>query len=431
MEVGIIGAGFTGLGAAYYLSKEGYKVSVFESEKNPGGLASGFKLKNWKWSLENHYHHLFLTDAAIKKLAEEINYKIIVQRPKTSSYFGGHIDQIDSPLGLLKYGHISLISRIRTGIVLALLKIVPFNRAMEEITAEKFIKQSMGRSSWDVLWGPLLKKKFGKYSREIPFSWFWARIKSRTARLAYPKGGFLSFAKAIARKIVSRGGSIYFYEKISSIRRNKQRNLIEVATESGKSFWFDKLIFTLPIASFAKIVNGFPKRKYLEKHKLIGLGAINLVMVLNQRLFKDKTYWLNINEESYPFLCMVEHTNFINKRSYNNQHLVYIGNYLDIGHKYFSMNAPKIFEDYLPYIKRIVPSIRKTDIKKLFVFKTKFAQPIITLNYSRRLPTLETPIEGIYIANIQQVYPWDRGVNYAVALGRRVAKKITEDLKNG
>ena len=52
MRIAIVGAGFTGLSAAYKLTKLGYKVFVFEKEEFPGGLAGGYKEPNWNWTLE-------------------------------------------------------------------------------------------------------------------------------------------------------------------------------------------------------------------------------------------------------------------------------------------------------------------------------------------------------------------------------------------
>src|SRR3989344_9190054 len=103
MKVAIIGAGFTGLAAAYYLSKKGHKVEVFERDSNPGGLAVGLKAKGWEWTLEKHYHHWFTNDKSVLSLASEINHKVLTIRPKTSSFVDNNIYQLDSPLSLLKF----------------------------------------------------------------------------------------------------------------------------------------------------------------------------------------------------------------------------------------------------------------------------------------------------------------------------------------
>src|SRR5258708_2952875 len=160
MKVGIIGAGFTGLAAGFKLSKNSHAVTIFELNDVPGGLAIGFQDKKWKWSLEAHYHHLFKTDYAIQELAKEIDFNITYIRPKTSTYYKGTINQIDSPLNLLRFKHLLFSERVRTGIVLAYLKFTNSWKSMEKVTAEKYLVRSMGNKSWDVLWGPLMKKKF-------------------------------------------------------------------------------------------------------------------------------------------------------------------------------------------------------------------------------------------------------------------------------
>jgi len=78
----------------------------------------------------------------------------------------------------------------------------------------------------------------------------------------------------------------------------------------------------------------------------------------------------------------------------------------------------------MPYLQKINPDFKKSWIKKAYVFKAPFAQPIIPLNYSKEVPPFETPMEGLYLCNMQQVYPYDRGTNYAVELGEKVAKLI-------
>ena len=72
MNIAILGAGFTGLSAAYQLVKQGHSVTIFEKDPQPGGLAVGYKEKEWDWSLEKHYHHWFTNDKFILGLAKEI-----------------------------------------------------------------------------------------------------------------------------------------------------------------------------------------------------------------------------------------------------------------------------------------------------------------------------------------------------------------------
>ncbi len=421
IKIGIVGAGFTGLAAGYYLSKKGFDVVIFESGTNPGGLAAGFKEKGWKWTLEQHYHHLFLTDKSILKLAREVGHEIVVERPKTSTFYGDVISQIDSPISLLKFKHISLLSRFRTGFVIFILKVSPFLKMFEEIEAHKFVRKTMGEESWNVIWKPLLTKKFGKNAKVIPASWFWARIKTRTTRLAYPKGGFLTLAKKISAQILKNGGRIYFKCNVTKIKKKNEKLIVET---SGGKFEIDKIICTIPSYLLAGILPDLPKNYFNKMLKRRGLGAVNLILSLKKPFFVDNTYWLNINDINAPFLCVVEHTNFMSKGNYNGETLLYIGKYLERSDPLFSMSEKEVLDLYFPYLRKISPHFQKKNIKRKRLFQAAFAQPIITKKYSKKILPIETPIDGLYIANIEQVYPWDRGTNYAVQLGEKVASLV-------
>lgn len=425
MKIGIIGAGFTGLAAGFKLAKEGHEVTIFESSEFPGGLAHGFKEKKWKWTLEEHYHHLFRTDNAIQKLANEVKHTIIFRRPKTSTYYKEKISQIDSPINLLKFSHFSVIDKARTGFTLTYLKLTNSWQYLEKVEAHKFLKETMGERSWNILWKPLLQKKFGKYYKEIPASWFWARVKSRTAILGYPEGGFKELAKTIDQKIKANSGEIYYKTKVVSIK--KQKGKLAIKTDNGKEAKFDRVICTLPTHIFTKITKGLSIKYVKNLKKFQGLGAINLVLILKKSFLKDGTYWLNINDWDIPFLCVVEHTNFMDNKKYSGERIIYIGNYLEQNHPFFDYDANYLLNEYLPHLKKLNAEFRKSDIKKKYVFKAPFAQPIVKKNFSKKIPAIKTPIDGLYLSNIQQVYPWDRGTNYAVELGNRVADLIIEN----
>ena len=69
----------------------------------------------------------------------------------------------------------------------------------------------------------------------------------------------------------------------------------------------------------------------------------------------------------------------------------------------------------------------RLNVKKSWVYRTKYAQPVPELNHSKNIPPIKTPLSGLYFASMSQVYPWDRGTNFAVEIGRRAAKLIISD----
>lgn len=421
MRVGIIGAGFSGLSAAYNLSKRGVDVTVFEKESKPGGLAIGFEERKWKWPLEKHYHHWFTSDWTIRNLAKEIDHKVTFERPKTSIFIDGKSTQLDSPLSLLRFKRLMLHERVRTGLTLFYLKTLKNWTDLEKVTAKDFLIKTMGENSWEILWRPLFEKKFSKYAEKIPASWFWARIKKRSSSLGYPEGGFETFAKAIDTAIRKNGGMFNYNTTVESLYTKSKKLVIKT---DGRSYEFDRVICTLPSALFVKMAKRLPENYKKSLLNLKGIGAVNLILSLKKQFLTDGTYWLNINELEFPFLAVVEHTNFMDKKYYNGEHVIYIGNYLPHDHRYYKKEASDLVAEFLPYLKKINSQFSRSQIIKSYLFKAPFAQPIIPLNYSKLLPKIETPIDGLFLANIQQVYPWDRGTNYAVELGEKVVELV-------
>jgi protoporphyrinogen oxidase len=112
---------------------------------------------------------------------------------------------------------------------------------------------------------------------------------------------------------------------------------------------------------------------------------------------------------------------------YGGDHLVYCGDYLDPSHEYFRLSKEELLERFLPGIKRFNPDFDRSWVKDYWLFKANYAQPIPPVNHSRNIPPLRTPVKGLYFASMSQVYPWDRGTNFAVEIGRNVARMVMDD----
>ncbi|MCX6724867.1 MAG: NAD(P)/FAD-dependent oxidoreductase [Candidatus Shapirobacteria bacterium] len=434
MRIAIIGAGFTGLVSALRLSQKGHQVIIFEKEKGPGGLATGFKQKNWAWTCEYFFHHLFASDRVVRNLISELglNNKLFFEKPKTSIYFKGRISRFDSPISVLTFPHLSLHQKIRTGIVTAYLKLSNNWQQLEKITAIQWLKKFYGEKTYQILWKPLLKSKFGEFFDQIPASWFWTRIKKRSTKLGYFEGSFQTLINELAKKIKTNGGQILLEHEIKSFSELKK---------------FDRIIFTTPTSIFLKIMNDKLPKDYQQKlNQLKMIGVVYLIFTLKESFLKDGTYWLNVNDSSFPFVAVVEHTNFIDKSHYGNNHILYVGGYYPQNHRYFrglinsdarkdgrpaqregrhfKMTKEEILKEWLPYLQKINPKFSLVSLITSHISRSLYAQPIVPLNYSKIIPSYQTPVKNVFLACMQQVYPWDRGINYAVAEGEKIAQLV-------
>ncbi len=414
MKVAIIGAGFTGLAAGVELVDAGAEVTIYEADKKPGGLAVGFSVSGWDWSLERYYHHIFANDRGIINLAKKVGWPAFFTTPKTNSFINGKEAQLDSPLSLLKFGQISLFSRLRMGVGLLILKLIQNGTFLEKYTVASLLPKLVGRDGYVKIWQPLLIAKFGPYLPKVNMAWFWARVYKRTQALGYFKGGFSELANKTVDYIQARGGVVLMGKKLDRVSQRKD----------GK--WqvedkiYDKILITLP----APLVNRLLGREIVASPKIEYLSAQTLVLELTQSLMKG--YWLNILEKDFPFMVVVEHTNLIDKKHYGGKRVIYLGNYLPNDDRRLALSEEKLLGLYLPFLSRINKDFSAKWLSRSWCFETPFAQPVFPVNYSRVISKMTTKLNGLYVANMSMVYPWDRGTNYAVILGQKAAKLLKD-----
>jgi protoporphyrinogen oxidase len=166
--------------------------------------------------------------------------------------------------------------------------------------------------------------------------------------------------------------------------------------------------------------------EYLSRHDRGDFyGAHSVILGLSQQLMRG-TYWLNIHDRGYPFLTVVEHTNYMPANDYGGLHVVYMGNYLPMTDPLFTRPDDEVLRDFLQALKRVNPAFDQSWVREAHVFKAPFAQPIVTVDYHQHIPPHETPLPGIYLANMFQVYPEDRGQNYSVRMANRVASQMIQ-----
>lgn len=472
MKVAIIGAGFTGLSCALKLLEQGHKVTVFEKEDKVGGLAAGFKQPGWDWYADKSYHHFFTSDKLSINLTHKLGLQVVTARPKTNVLVGGAISSLDSPSTLLSFPYLSLLSRLRLGFILFYLRYLSNLSHLKDRKALPWIRKYMGKKVTKMVWEPLFAGKFGTFAEDISLTWFWARIKKRGTYLAYPEGGFQEVLNKLAEQIGHLDCQIRLNTEVISIKSFEQEFVILSLAEGGRrisdecqklasardpssktpqddtSCYFDKVIVTTPTPVFTKITPDLPKSYVNRISSIPHLTALNLILVLPKRFLKNTyvspkakgkvlqaiakifhsgreagPYWLNITDQSFPFLVMAEHTNFMDSKHYGGKHILYIGNYLPPDHPYLKMTAQQLLKVYAPFLKKISPNYTLNPIH-YYLFKDPNAQPVVTTNYLKFIPEFKTPLPNIYLANLDMVYPWDRGVNYAIELGEKAARRL-------
>ncbi len=438
MKICIIGAGITGLTTGYKLSKLGHEVEIFESASFSGGQASTINFENFE--IEKAYHHLFVTDKAILELYKELDLEDELEwyKSKVATFAEKKIWSTTSPIDLLKLPIIPLKDRINLALISLRLKLIKNWKKLESISAYQWLSKHVSDRTFEIIFEPLLRGKFGRYYKDICMPWFWAKIQTRVSSrnkkfdeiLCYPKNSFSLLIKKLENEIQNQGGSIKHNHLITSINTqdNKVSSVNYISDNKSKHIEsFDAVVSTAPYSILSRLIT-LDKLITEKMNKVQYMSAVVMILILKNPI--SNYYWLSIADKEFPFLGIIEHTNLLPKEKYNNNNIVYITNYVEEDNELLDMNYEEVIEKYTPFIKSINNSFSKDEIIDYKFNKINYAQPIIPINYSSYRIPIKLPVFGLYSANTAQIYPEDRGTNYSVDLGQKVTNIILED-ENG
>ncbi len=429
MNVGIIGGGIAGLSAAYELAKGGHGVTLFEREAELGGQAATLEVAGER--LERFYHHIFTGDVDIIQLIDELglSQRLMWLESRVGFLHQGRIYDFVTPMDLIRFSPVGLFDRMRLGLVSLYLRWFKDWPQLEGVTAREWITRYGGRRNYQVVWGPLLQGKFGASYDEVGMVWLWGKIHLRFAsrqgekeRLGYLMGSFGLLTDALRERIISSGGKIYTSSPVGRIVIEGEKAVGVLV--GGEFHPFDAVIATVPSPAFLDMAPQLPA-EYAERLERVRYqGAVCLLLILNRPL--SHIYWLNISDPQVPFVAAVEHTNFVEPSIYRGKRVVYLSNYLSVDDPLYRLDCDRLLAEYLPHLRKINPDFDPGWIEGCYLFREEAGQPIITTNYSYKVPEHRTPISHLYLANTTQIYPEDRGMNYSVRLGREISRLVAD-----
>jgi len=429
-KVAIIGGGLSGLFFAYYLSKIGHKVTLFEKESSLGGELATLEIGG-TWPIEKFYHHVFSGCPETKKLLTEldISNKLKFHESKIGIFKNNQLYPFNSPLDLMKLDFLDFITKIRMGLGSISISHLKKWQKLEDSTAESLIKKIMGNPAWQEFWEPMFNHKFGKYAHKVGAVWFWSRLTERLVAakkgesLGYVEGSFQVLCDALASSIKKANGII------------KTKKLITNIVQKGDWFQIDGRIYdvvvsAIPQPSFFKIaptgtqLNSEPSTKdgplsnEILKVPTKHMDVLTVLLELKRPL--SDYYWINILDKKLPFVVMIEHTNLISAQKYNS-HLLYLGRYIEKESELYQKTDPEIIKIFLDGLEKISPGAKKL-VKKSHLFRDDNAQPLIETNYKK--PDFKTKINNLYWFSAAHIYPGDRGIENIIKTTKELVDLI-------
>ncbi len=433
-SIAIIGGGLTGLVAALRLAEKGACVTVFEAGQKLGGLAASFQMQGEP--MEKAYHHLFITDVEILDLIRELGMDDRLEWLESSLaiFRDGKAWPFMSPLDLLRFKPCSLAGRIRLGLVALHLKHRSRWEGLVKVSAINWMRRACGSSATKAVWEPLLNGKFSDSAESVSMAWLWARLHirsnsrekgARREKLGYIRGGFIEIIKAMEARLKSLGVRIELNARIGSIEEANGR--VAIHRDRGNEL-FDAALFTGSNRAFSRVL---PDSELTVDYKTAlaqvrYLGAICMVFETDQKL--GDFYWVNVNEKDSPFLVMIRHTKLVPAERYGGKEIYYLGAYVPHEDRRFTLDTGELRDEWFTTLKGMHPEFETQRVSQFHCFRFRDAQHVVDCDYESKLLPYEGPFPGLYLANFAQIFPQDRGTNFAVREGNKVAQRIESAL---
>lgn len=431
-RIAIVGGGLAGLVAADRLLDAGLSVTVLEKYPEAGGLVGVQSVGGTP--LERFYHHLFTSDVDYVDLAKELGLGDEIQwlPSKMGFYTGGKLFDFGTPASLLKFAPLSLMGKL--AFVRSTLKLRGIHdwKPLEPETAAGWLKGHGYTEVYEKVWGPLLFQKYGRREEEIGLVWLWGKIALRSRsrdksglgeRVGYMKGSFGRGVDALLSRVKAKGGALRTARPVRLVRKEAGGFALEIP---GEEVHADLVLSTVAIPELLRIATDLPADIRARWGTISYCHALCPVLELDRPF--TKYYWLNVGDRTMPFGGVIEHTNYVPADWYGGRRVVYLSDYVLPDDPKWRMRDAQLWDLYLPALKRIRPDFDESWILDRTINRGEYAQPIVGRDYSRVLPEIRTGVPGLYTAAMAQIYPEDRGQNYAVKIGREAAAVIREDL---
>ncbi len=416
MKIAIVGAGLTGLSAAFEL-RDFAKVKVFDD--CIGGLASSYCPS---YCIEKFYHHCFRGDSdlldLIKKL--KLNSKLVWKVVRIGQECNGRIYPLNTPIEIIKFPCMSLADKIKLAKFTFSCRKKNFDEIKEfdEVKVVEGLKREVGERLLNSFFLPLLKSKFGDYYEEVSYSWLVARVAIRSNRklrgeeLGYLRHGFNQMIERMVEELNSHG---------VEFEKEKVKKIEKLGNWKVNGEEFDAVIWTAPLP----VLKSVNERVYSSaKVKDIKYQSSICLLISSKESVTEDIYWSNVN---CRFGAIIEHTHFMPFEDYG-ENLIYLAGYDRVDGELMSAKEEEVVKIYLKCLKKF--GIEEKDVKWTKLFRAKYSGPIYETGYINKITPYRTSVEGLYVAGMTSKpnYP-ERSMNGSVKAGKEVSKVVRGDFE--
>ncbi|MBZ0282387.1 MAG: FAD-dependent oxidoreductase [Anaerolineae bacterium] len=426
MHIGVIGGGLMGVAVAYYLAEAGQQVTVLEQGEELGGLNGELRFEDGL-SVARYQHSILPIDRAVINLCSSLGLQeeLVFQNAHAGFVHDGQIHAMTNILDFLTFPMLGMLDRFRLGGMILRARSQANWRELDSLPVKEWLLRVGGQETFDRIWRPLLEAKFDGVYDNVSATYIWAwlnrmsairRVPRLNGSVGYLRRGHFSLIHALSEAFLRRSGEIVCNVRVREIDVQDGR-LGRVRTHTG-TLEFDALVAAVATPTFAKMLPGADTDYLGRMEKAKYLGLICPVMVLDKQL---SPFWtLNLTDPTNPFSVIIETPH----PERPGHHVVYLPRYTAPDNDWMGVSDDEIRTAWLSHLKQIFPVFNESQVRHFAVSRSRFVEPVHTVNTLVNEIGVKTPYQGLYLANTGQVYPELPTSEAVIIQARRVAQTI-------
>ena len=415
MNISIIGGGMTGLVLAYRLSQQGHTVTVFEHNKQLGGLNTYHDYGSFVW--DKFYHVILPSDTPLINFIKEIGLgdKLRWRRTLTGFYVDEQLHSISNTIEFLRFPALGIIDKIRLALTLFYGSRIKNWRRLEKISVEDWLLKISGKSTYEKFWKPLLLAKLGESYKRVSAVFIWSYIKrlysardssSYKEQLGYVMGGYKTVFDQLEKLIYSSGGDIRTGVAVEHIAPAPESGMwVEY---KGKKEHFDKVIFTAPVNilqsvaadGLVKVASEWASPTLRDRHTVEYLGVICMVLITRKPLVPY--YVVNIADRRVPFTGIIGMSNLISLQESAGLHITFLPKYVLSDDPLLQQPKDELRKLFFGGLRLMFPNLETDDVVAAHINRAIKVQPLQVLNYSNLVPKVVTKHNDFFVLNTSQ-----------------------------
>lgn len=433
-KIGIVGGGLLGMTLALRLLEQSFQVTLIESSRNLGGLASPCKIGNYTW--DQFYHVILLSDKDLLSLLQKLNLKGKIHwgQTRTGFFTDGHLHSMSHFMEFLTFPPLTLLDKLRLGFTIFYASKIKSWKRLERISVRDWLIRLSGNHTFHKIWLPLLKSKLGENYRLTSASFILAAIARMYAArrsglknemFGYLHGGYATILNKFQSLLGEIGIETICETPVARIRSNNSGVELDIGLK--RSLEFNEVILTIPCNRIPSVC---PELSRQEKQRFSNVhyqGIICLALILKKPL--AGYYITNITDEWIPFTAVIEMTALVDRNYFDGHSLIYLPRYLTERDIFWGKKDEEILMEFVTALEFMYPTFQREDVLFYRITRASEVHPIATLNYSKELlPPVETSLEHVFVVNSAQITNGTMNVNEVIGLANRKAKEIAEIL---